>query len=275
MISALALVGLILIHVVAEPIRWRIYLRQLEAPTKNLMAVMFASAAASYLAPFKLGIPIRIVLLSRATTLGGAAISALTAVDSLLLVVTWTAVAFPLWIFYFSGDLMAMLQQLAERTEIGLVVAAVTVIVLFGTLVVMLKPRIQKAITRIRAVNFNTPRPAIPAAITLVDISSYGLRHIALVSAFVQTPHDLLPIFCAGIVATFVGMASGIPMGLGSYELAFVALTHNMGLTATEYAAVFSANRGFSIAITLGLGLPAAARLGISLRNKTGATTRE
>lgn len=275
MSAVLALVGFILIHVAAEPMRWRLYLRQVNASTKNLTPVMLASAAASYLAPFKLGIPIRIVLLSRATKLGGASISALTAADSLLLILTWIGVAFPLWIFYFSGDLMAVLQQLAAGTEVALIVTAITGIALFGVVAIVLKPRIQRAINRMRAVDIRALRPALPAIITLVDIGSYGFRHIALIGAFVQTPHDLLPIFCAGIVATFVGMVSGIPMGLGSYELAFVALTHSMGMTATEYAAMFSANRGFSIAITLGLGIPAAARLGISLRNNTGDTTRE
>src|SRR5690606_31158756 len=66
-----------------------------------------------------------------------------------------------------------------------------------------------------------------------------------------------------GIVATFAGMASGVPMGLGGYDATFAVVAAAHGVPPGQIAAVLAINRGMSVFAAVLTGLPAARRLGL------------
>ena len=99
--------------------------------------------------------------------------------------------------------------------------------------------------------------------IAVIDVLSYGLRHALLAIALGLDPSLWMTWSALGIVATFAGIASGMPMGLIGYDATLILLFSASGAAPAEAALVVASNRGLSLVTAAILGAPAAHRLGL------------
>ncbi|KRB39514.1 hypothetical protein ASD82_10915 [Rhodanobacter sp. Root179] len=66
-----------------------------------------------------------------------------------------------------------------------------------------------------------------------------------------------------GIIATFAGIVSGLPMGLVGYDATLVALLTLVGVPPEQALLIALINRALNLASAAMLGIPAAMRLGL------------
>lgn len=262
MIDAALLVAatlLVALHFVAEPWRWlRVYGAGRDR-AGDLFATFFASALASYLLPFKLGIPLRLALLARTLREDTGVLLRWIGWDGAAALAAWLAL---------SGAGVALLlrrglawPQAAQPGRMALVVALA---LLAGAVVFALWHRSR------RRANAAPSRPMLPSRGVAVaafgwcaaDVATYALRHAALF-AVVAPQCDALACAAVGVVATFAGIASGLPLGLVGYDAALVALTVLVGGSAEQGAGVAVINRGMNLGVAFALGIPAGMRLGL------------
>lgn len=262
---ALALTGLVagfvtILHFMMEPMRWRVaYLPRNETSetTEKVRDVLFCTALATYLLPFKLGIPFRVGLLRHKAALGMHYIAAVLALDGMISLCVWAAcTAFFVWV-------AALHWHPPWYMWLG-----VGMVGLIGLAIIASAKQVaQNFIRRWHAAVVVMDRPwrrsGMAAGLLAVDVGSYWLRHVLLV--FVATRNsDLLMVGGAsGVVATFAGIISGMPMGLLGYDATLVALLGAAGAGIEQSILVVALNRGMNLAAAAMLGIPAGVRLGL------------
>ena len=106
-------------------------------------------------------------------------------------------------------------------------------------------------------------RMGVAITVTAVDVLGYGLRHVLIAVAFGLDPLLWSSWATMGIVATFAGIISGMPMGLLGYDATLTLLFNTLGTNPMQIALVLVCNRGMSLAAASVLGFPAAHRLGL------------
>ena len=89
------------------------------------------------------------------------------------------------------------------------------------------------------------------------------MRHALLVLLVCGNPHLMLTGGAIGIVATFAGIVSGLPMGLVGYDATLVALLALVGVPLDQALLVALVNRGLNLGAAALLGVPATLRLGL------------
>lgn len=252
-----------LLHFVMEPWRWKLaYLPASENRNdwKKIRDSLYCTAFATYLLPFKLGLPLRVALLRGSARLDLKYIAAVLALDGLISLAAWSLLAAVcVWI-------AALRWQPPTYVWIAgaLGAAGLGGILLFRrSLRGRLAGRWREAM-----VAFSHPwlRIAKASVIVALDILSYGVRHALLVFLVTGNPEDLLPGGAVGIVATFAGIVSGLPMGLVGYDATLVALLGVAGVPVEYALFVALINRGLNIGSAVLLGVPASARLGMGSR---------
>lgn len=252
-----------LLHFVMEPWRWRFaYLPDSESRDdwKKVRDSLYCTAFATYLLPFKLGLPLRIALLRGSARLDLRYIGAVLALDGLISLAAWSLfAAVCVWV-------AALRWQPPTYVWIaGAICAAGLGAILFfrRNLRGRLAARGREAMAA-----FVHPwlRVAKASAIVALDIFSYGVRHALLVFLVTGNPADMLPGAAIGIVATFAGIVSGLPMGLLGYDATLVALLGAAGVPVEHALFVALINRGLNIGSAVLLGVPASARLGMGSR---------
>lgn len=247
-------------HFALEPARWsRNYLIGVNASPHSVRDVFYLTALASYLLPFKLGLPLRVVMLRRHVGLDTSAVLLRMALDAAITLAAWLALA-----------ALAATQFVASSWAPAWLphVALVALIVLSAGLA---WPRLRRTLWQ-RWQNARTqrlPRRALfeAGALALLDVATYGLRHVCLV-AF-ACGWDALPwaaVAAAGVLATFAGIASGLPLGLVGYDASAAALLLLMGASPAQASVVIVINRALNLGMAFALGAPAAARLGLGRR---------
>jgi uncharacterized membrane protein YbhN (UPF0104 family) len=258
-LSGLFALAAALSHFLMEPLRWRIcYLPEENREfAKEVRDALYCTALATYLLPFKLGIPLRVALLHRNARLNYHLIGVLIALDGLVSLVAWSAIAAAcLWItaLHWRPSLQVWL--------IGIAAA----LVMFAGIAFHSRLRGRWAQRWRDALNLldHLPRRAgLAWVIVSVDVMSYGLRHAALMILITGSTHWALTGGAIGIVATFAGIVSGLPMGLLGYDATLIALLGAAGVPVEQALWIALTNRGLNLASAALLGMPAAMRLGL------------
>jgi uncharacterized membrane protein YbhN (UPF0104 family) len=258
------------LHFVMEPWRWSACYMPIAKSGERARTrdVFFATALASYLLPFKLGVPLRMVLLNRVLGLVYPYIGVAIGIDGLLSLVVWIACAaiigWRLAVHWFSPWYLA--------GAIAVLVAAAAAFLLGRT------RRIGVAHIRgvLRSLDKPARRIALACAILGFDVASYAARHAALTWLVTGEAAHAPAGAAAGVVATFAGIVSGLPLGLVGYDATLIALLSVGGVSPAEALAIALANRLLNIGAAALLGIPASMRLGLGSRlSSIVATLRE
>jgi uncharacterized membrane protein YbhN (UPF0104 family) len=240
-----ALYGL---HFLAEPLRWVIYCKAARrAPDFiRIFACFNTTALLSYSLPFKLGLPLRLFLLSHFLALENMKVVKLMAVDGVFNLLCWALIAAVL--FFFVPELADFFLRYVDV----LVLLAMTVLAALVVYWVALKKR-EQVLQLIRGVAPGVA--AIVVATLCVDVLLYGIRHMVLAEALALDV-DAGRMFVIGILATFAGIVSTLPMGLGAYDATLVALLALNGIEVELSLLLAVSNRLGMIGTSAILGLP-------------------
>lgn len=245
-------------HFLMEPLRWRLAYMPHQANNHAAAGdAILASALASYVLPFKLGIPLRALLLHRRAGLALQYVGVVIALDGLMALCVWTAwVAVCVWGAALHWMPPAYVWPLAFAVAVGCM-----------ALLAGLPSIRSKLIARWKNAFHILDRPWrrcwTAASILAIDVLSYAVRHALLVWLVVGDPALILAGSAIGVAATFAGLISGLPMGLLGYDASLVAMFATIGVGAKESLAIIAINRFLNLAIAVVLGVPAAARLGL------------
>lgn len=247
-------------HFIMEPLRWNRCYQPVDcspAGHKGVRDALFCTALATYILPFKLGIPLRIFLLRRHGELSLHFLGVVIALDGLVSLSAWAVVAASCaWLaaLHWSPPWYLWLVICASALAC---VAAVTVRRAIG---LRLLQRLREALALL-----DSPwrRIGLSAVILLVDVLSYGLRHAMLLLLVTGDFRHIWIGGSIGIIATFAGIVSGLPMGLVGYDATLVALLTLVGVPPEQALLIALINRALNLASAAMLGIPAAMRLGL------------
>jgi len=241
------------LHFFAEPVRWTVYssinaYRNSGEPVlfRHVFACFSITALLSYSLPFKLGLPLRLYLLTTYLKLEAAKVVKLMAVDGVFNLLSWTLVSVVLILFL--PDVLAYFTQVLD---IELIIS------LFVAGCIALSWLWWKKRTQIRNLLFSIPaRLAIIVIATLViDVLFYGVRHFML-ARVLEVDIPLMAIFVISIIAVFAGILSTLPMGLGAYDASLVALLGIYGVDIELGLIIAFSNRLGMILTSIILGVP-------------------
>lgn len=252
-----------LLHFVMEPWRWRLaYLPASENQDdwKKVRDSLYCTAFATYLLPFKLGLPLRVALLRGSARLDLRYIGAVLALDGLISLAVWSLLAAAcVWVAALHWQPPAYVWVAGALGAAGL-----------GAILFFRRNLWGRLADRWREAMAAFVRPwlriAKASVIVALDVLSYGVRHALLVFLVTGSLADMLPGAAIGIVATFAGIVSGLPMGLLGYDATLVALLGVAGVPVEHALFVALINRGLNIGSAVLLGVPASARLGMGSR---------
>lgn len=247
-------------HFLLEPLRWnRCYLRdaQFDPLRQKIRDALFVTALATYLLPFKLGIPLRIVLLKRSAHIPAATSSLFIAADGGISLIVWCAgAAIAVWLAALSWHPPQLVWILLAAGILAGTVFALYPGAWRSKLAARLGPLTQL---------LSNGRAAVLAAtgIVLADVVSYAIRHFFLIIAVLGGVEHAWVGAAIGVVATFAGIASGLPMGLIGYDATLVGLLSADGVSVEHAVSIALLNRAMNISTSMLLGFPAAFRLGL------------
>jgi uncharacterized membrane protein YbhN (UPF0104 family) len=252
-----------LLHFVMEPWRWRLaYLPASENRNhwQKVRDSLYCTAFATYLLPFKLGLPLRIALLRGSARLDLKYIGAALALDGLISLAAWSLLAAVcVWVAALRWQLPTYVWVAGALGAAGL-----------GAILLLQRNLRGRLATRWREAMAEFSRPWLRVAkasfIVTLDILSYGVRHALLVLLVSGNPADMLSGAAIGIVATFAGIVSGLPMGLFGYDATLVGLLGVAGVPVERALFVVLINRGLNVGSAVLFGIPASARLGMGSR---------
>lgn len=249
-----------LFHFQMEPARWRFcYLPDgsMTAVAARVRDALFCTALAAYILPFKLGIPLRIALLQREGKFGLHFIGIILALDASITLTLWTAwTASCVWI-------AALHWQPPWYVWIFGTTGACLLAIVLASRARVRGQWFERWHAAISQLNRPKSRVVAAAAFVAVDVFSYGLRHAILVWLVTGDPDLALIGGAVGIVATFAGIVSGLPMGLVGYDATLIAMLAVAGIGLDQTLAVAVINRGLNMGSAAILGVPAAVRLGL------------
>lgn len=249
-----------IVHFIMEPLRWNHCYRPTGSSARGRRGVrdaLLCTALATYVLPFKLGIPLRIFLLRRNGELTLYFVGVVIALDGLISLFTWAIVAafcawaaalhwsppWYLWMAIFAGMLVCIATVVAQRK-------------------IRLR-MLQRLRDALALLNHPWRRIVRSTVILLVDVLSYGLRHALLLLLVTGNVKGMLIGGAIGIIATFTGIVSGLPMGLVGYDVTLVALLTLVGIRPEQALLIAVINRALNLASAVLLGIPAAVRLGL------------
>lgn len=260
LVVAGAACGATLVHFLMEPMRWRRAYLPASGSSELAMRVrdvLLCTALATYLLPFKLGIPLRIGMLRHRAGLELSFIGAVLALDALVSLGVW-AISTLLFVW-----VAALHWQSSWLLWVGGGcggVALIAIIVMRKRISVNLLQRWHSVVGLLN----NLWRCAgVSATLVIADIGSYWLRHALLVLLATGNPRLMVVGGASGVVATFAGMVSGMPMGLLGYDATLLALLGAAGIRIEQALAVVVVNRGLNFIAAGIVGIPAGIRLGL------------
>jgi uncharacterized membrane protein YbhN (UPF0104 family) len=255
-----ACMAVTIVHFVMEPLRWNSCYLPASADLRtrtNMRDALYCTALATYVLPFKLGIPLRIFLLRRNGQLTLHFLGAAIGLDGIVSLCIWSLLAVvcawatalrwhPPWYLWAAAAAIAAI--------------CIAIVVVQRTLGLRWLRRLQDALK-----TFDRPwrRIGRSATILTLDVLSYGLRHALIVLLVTGDFAAMAAGAAIGIVATFTGIISGLPMGLVGYDATLIALLALAGVHADQALAIALINRLMNLSSAALLGIPAAMRLGL------------
>lgn len=256
-----ALIALLVtsLHFLAEVGRWFVYLGSTRRYRggrlfAELFGVFSVTAFLTYMLPAKLGIPIRLYLLSSRMEVKIATASGFLALDGLLSYGSWIGLALVISTFFLGKSLFT------DFRLFGVLAAGVAIVaIVFGSKATAAAQKVHEYASRIGPAGY-----VGVLAIILADIAGYAVRHGTILAAL-DTHIPATQIAFATIVSIAAGFVSLLPMGIGAYDVTIVALLVSFGAPAEIAVLVPVINRAATILVSIGLGLPASAIMGVSL----------
>jgi len=238
-------------HFISEPFRWTLYSSLSKGKTDffTIFACFNITALLSYSLPLKLGLPIRLALLSRYLKLKSSAIIKMMGIESTLFIIFWGIYALSLIVS--SPEISHLLdKKIQHQFFIG-----VTLIIIFSILlasIIKKRDTLQRILTEIPLLFLTTIIMSL-----LVDISLYGVRHIIISNALgIEIEPTIM--FSIGIISIFAGIISALPMGLGAYDACLILLLKLYGIEIEIALIVALSNRLGTILASFVLGVPSA-----------------
>jgi len=244
-------------HFYAEASRWKLSYLDSGQQWSRIRDLFFSTALASYLLPFKMGVPLRFALGLRVTRLAMAELSVIMAADAMIALLSWTVIS----LLVGEASLRELIVGISTIWfEVGIILGA-----LLAVSAVVFSDKLRRAARAFLFFFLGKPKRAFIAfGITVVDVLAYGARHVFLCAAF-GFPVSQWPSWAAfGIVATFLGIISGMPMGLVGYDATLFFLYTSVGASPEQVGMVVVSNRTLSFLCAFLLGVPAAHRLGFN-----------
>lgn len=246
----------------AEPVRWRYWFRGNAA--RPLFRIYFLSGLVSYLAPAKLGIPVRLWLLAvRGKVPVADAITALAA-DGVLVAAHWLGLS------------VAAAVQMIDSGKDGLLTGLlpnsmpVSWLVLVLVLVFAIGYRWTRRRRSLLGIRFATVATTLPRnhllaleMLLLGECLAQIGRHVCLFYLF-GVEGSVLDHAALAVLASFVGLISMMPMGLGGYDLTLVAGLQLFGVSFGEAAQIIAVNRVASVGLFVLTGGASSLSLGLS-----------
>lgn len=261
-----------LAHFFAEVSRWWVYLRKADGHDGILFGKLFSifsiTALVTYLLPAKLGIPIRIYLLTSRLKVRLSTVTAYLVLDG--------AMAYGLWILLGFAFYMSYGESLPVE-QLHFLIATVAVVMVLGLL---FRQRLRTLAAKLQE-QFSLVSVSglfVAIAILLLDIAGYILRHGAILAAM-NVELALPLIVYVTTVSIAAGFISMLPMGLGAYDVTLIFLLTTLGVPLDSAVLVPLFNRTVNMIVSIALGLPVSYVAGESLfslgakcRKHTGAT---
>lgn len=245
-------------HFLAEPMRWLTYsVNPLTGVPQNgrnfikIFACFNITALLSYSLPFKLGLPLRVFLLGHFLQIENAKLIKLMVMDSMFSLLCWILAS--LFLYFLISEIVNW--SLAHLNFL-LVSALIAVASIAGYWLIKTKGEQLLVILRTETASTKT----LIMFTLIIDILLYGVRHLVLANMLgLNVPED--DVFAIGILATFVGIISALPMGLGAYDVTLVALLGSYGVDVEIGLLLAFSNRLGMIVTSIVLGIPSAVAL--------------
>jgi uncharacterized membrane protein YbhN (UPF0104 family) len=258
---------------IAEPVRWTIYTAQSErTPFSLYFRIFMFNGFLGYLLPIKLGLPARLALLRWKTSLDLYRITSLVAFDVALTHIYWVLLA---------GTTLPFLGQLEfvdwSYKTIFLGLTAIGVIVWLFVLkthpsradakgiigrVATLRMRFRKAFSELNAGIISRT-----IVVLLFDVIFLVGLHWALVR-FIGQDLPISAIFLISVIASFVGVISLTPMGLGTYDAVIIFLLVQYSLPIDAAVATPLIYRLGTAAVAIPVGFLCGLSLGINPKQR-------
>jgi len=253
-----------LAHFLAEPCRWFIYTKKISGNSfKKYFYIFSFTALASYLLPFKLGLPFRIFLLQKMENLTAGLVMAILAVDGLIYYAGW-GIAALLGIIYGAS---AYLSSQKFGVIFGLLIICAIILPLFFYKISEYFPdkissklgNIKQTLSVVR--NLSISQYIFNFLIVISDIFSQIFRHYVIfmfLGAFISLTHVAI-IVCISI---FAGIISMMPMGLVGYDATLILLSQKFGVSLEQALLIPLINRFISLSLSTILGIWGGLKLG-------------
>lgn len=259
---------MVLLHFYLEPYKWKkVYLGLIRSNTDNhynkIRDIIFSTSLLTYFLPFKIGIPIRMVLFNKIAGIKVFPVSVVLAWDSIISLVIWGGGA-SICAYMLRWEIKSYISMFEDFSSVYFLVS------LFFLILCLLGMMFFKRVNKFYRVKFIGKREALlVASILALDVFSYYFRHFFLTLVFVRDVKVAVFVGFSGVLATFIGMLSGLPMGILGYDLALLALASGFGLNQEQALLIIVINRAFNFLSAVVLGLPASKRLGIGSSVRT------
>jgi len=259
-----------LFHFFMEPARWYFYFGNLSRPDgaayKKLLYIFSVTALVTYMIPAKLGLPVRLYLLTSQIKVTLLNVTTFMVLDGLLSYSLW---GFPAIIFL-------PVYGIDFPKYVLLFLLLVPVLCL---LAYFLRHRLRNLLKTLRDnIHLLTLKATFAAALFLLfDIAGYVCRH-ALILAALNAQLALFQLAIITIISIFAGFISMAPMGMGAYDVTIILLLTQSGVPYETALLVPLVNRTGNILASIFLGSPSSFALGVSfwkLRNKCGRGIKE
>lgn len=267
LLTALALIFVIL-HFLSEPLRWRAYTK---GKSDNSFLILFKtfsfSAFASYILPFKLGVPIRLYLLNKAANLSLPFIMKYMVVDSGVYYLCWFLSAL---IAISVGVDITNINYSGTKPFLLIITALVSVFIAVSfikldtagwhlNLFHKFITNIKKLITSLSSVNSSVITSC--TLICAIDIAGIIMRHYFII-LIVGADISFTMVAAITCISFFIGLVSMMPMGLVGYDATIVILLQQATLPLEMAILVPVINRSLTIACAVTLGTWSAYSLG-------------
>ncbi len=251
-------------HFLAEPYRWFIYTRKTSNNTfKSFFNIFSFTALASYMLPFKLGLPFRIYLLQKVKNMNAGTVMALLVLDGLIYYVGW-GIAALVGIIYGATTYLNI-TQLIVLTCLGLI-GIVLFWIIFKKYSSSLPDKLLAKIEKIKqslSVIRELKKSQYIASFVVVatDISSQVFRHYTIFM-MLGVSISLTQVAVIVCISIFTGIISMMPMGLVGYDATFILLAQQAGVPMEQALLIPLINRFISLSLSGLLGVWGALKLG-------------
>ena len=262
---------LTLIHFLAEPLRWQVYLGGgIIKRCVSFFHIFSCTAFLSYVLPAKLGLPLRYWLIVRQQNLQASTVGLFMAIDGALGLLLWAVSSLVLgWGLVYS---MAV-KYIPIRDTDSWIVFIVAGLLSLGLAWFSGRKRwgswrskLEIGLSQVRLMQL-----AQATFLFVLDIGGYIARHAAILAALSAPFIGWQEIASVTVLSIFSGFLCMLPMGLVGYDAVIVLLLRQYGISVEIAVMVPLINRSSNLLLSAILGVPSVLKLGLATSSKSVA----